>query len=50
MRAGMGGVLLHRGHGNHPGEADLAARGVRVIRSLDELPAIVIRAGDRVIG
>jgi len=54
MRAGMSGVLLHRGHGDHPGEAELAARGVRVIRSLDELPRMVIepgiRAGDRVIG
>ena len=42
MRAGMSGVLLHRGHGDHPGEADLAARGVRVIRSLEELPNLVI--------
>ena len=54
MRAGMSGVLLHRGHGDHPGEAELGARGVRVIRSLDELPRMVIepgiRAGDRVIG
>jgi len=50
----MSGVLLHRGHGDHPGEAELGARGVRVIRSLDELPRMVIepgiRAGDRVIG
>jgi len=42
-RVGMHGVLLHRGAGEHPGE--LAARGVRVIRSLSELPELVIRAG-----
>jgi hypothetical protein len=39
MRVGMSGVLLHRGSGDHPGEAISAARGVRVIRSLRELPA-----------
>jgi len=51
MRVGMHGVLLHRGAGEHPGERDLAARGVRVIRSLSELPELVIRAGfDRGIG
>ena len=51
MRAGMSGVLLHRGHGDHPGEAELAARGVRVIRSLDELPRMVIEPGfERGIG
>ena len=42
MRVGMRGVLLHRGHGEHPGEAELAARGVPVIRSLRELPNLVI--------
>jgi HAD superfamily hydrolase (TIGR01549 family) len=50
MRVGMRGVLLHRGAGEPPSASELAARGVRIIRSLDELPPMVIRSGDRVIG
>jgi putative hydrolase of the HAD superfamily len=42
MRVGMRGVLLHRGAGEHPCERELAARGVPVIRSLEELPNLVI--------
>jgi putative hydrolase of the HAD superfamily len=41
IRAGMQGVLLHRA-GDHPSARALAARGVRVIRTLDELPGLVI--------
>ena len=45
MRAGMRGVLLHRGDGDHPGE-----RGARRARRAGdplarELPALLIRAG-----
>ena len=42
MRAGMRGVLLHRGSGEHPRERELTTRGVPVIRSLGELPNLVI--------
>jgi HAD superfamily hydrolase (TIGR01662 family) len=41
MRVGMRGVLLHRG-GEHPSARELAARGVPVIRSLAELPGLVL--------
>ena len=42
LRAGMRAVLLHRGSTPHPRERDLAAQGVSVIRSLRELPNLVI--------
>jgi putative hydrolase of the HAD superfamily len=42
LRAGMRAVLLNRGERPAPGEADLRARGVAVIRSLHELPNLVI--------
>jgi HAD superfamily hydrolase (TIGR01662 family) len=42
MRVGMRGVLLHRAGGEYPAEQELAARGVPVIRSLRELPNLVI--------
>jgi len=42
IRAGMRAVLLHRGGGEHPRERELTPRGVRVIRSLGELPNLVI--------
>ena len=42
IRSGMRAVLLHRGSGAHPRERELATRGVRVIRSLGELPDLVI--------
>jgi putative hydrolase of the HAD superfamily len=37
LRAGMRAVLLNRGERPAPGEADLRARGVAVIRSLSDL-------------
>jgi len=40
-RVGMRGVLLHRA-GEHPSARELAARGVPVIRSLAELPGLVL--------
>ena len=42
IRAGMRAVLLHRGSSEHPRERELTPRGVRVIRSLGELPNLVI--------
>ena len=42
LRAGMRAVLLNRGERPTPREADLRARGVAVIRSLHELPNLVI--------
>lgn len=42
LRAGMRAVLLHRGDVPHPRERELAGRGVPVIRSLAELPNLVI--------
>ena len=42
LRAGMRAVLLHRGPGPHPREREFAASGVPVIRSLTELPPLVI--------
>jgi len=42
LRAGMRAVLLHRAEGPHAGEDAVAARGVPVIRSLTELPHLVI--------
>jgi putative hydrolase of the HAD superfamily len=41
LEAGMRAALLHRGAGPHPRERELAARGVPVIGSLKELPAIL---------
>lgn len=42
LRAGMRAVLVHRGDGPHPSERELVDRGVPVIRSLAELPNLVI--------
>jgi HAD superfamily hydrolase (TIGR01509 family) len=42
LRAGMRAVLLHRGDLPHPRERELADRGVPVIRSLAELPKLVL--------
>ena len=44
LRAGMRAVLLHRGGDRHPQADELSSRGVPVIRSLGELPALVTRA------
>jgi putative hydrolase of the HAD superfamily len=43
VRAGLRAVLLHRGDGSHPREAELASRGIPVIRSLRDLPALVVK-------
>jgi len=42
LRAGMRAVLLHRSPGPHPRAREFAESGVPVIRSLTELPALVI--------
>lgn len=42
LRAGMQAVLVHRGDNPHPSQRELADRGVPVIRSLSELPDLVI--------
>ena len=42
LAAGMRAVLLHRGDGEHEDARTLAARGVPVIKSLRELPNLVI--------
>jgi len=42
LRAGMRAVLLHRGERRHPMQSELARRGIPVIRSLTELPNLVI--------
>jgi HAD superfamily hydrolase (TIGR01549 family) len=42
LRAGMRAVLLHRGDTPHPRERELADRRVPVIRSLTELPNLVL--------
>ena len=42
LRAGMRAVLLNRGDRPAPREADLRAQGVPIIRSLHELPNLVI--------
>jgi putative hydrolase of the HAD superfamily len=42
IRAGMRGILLHRGTSEHPREPELATRGIPVIRSLGELPDLLI--------
>ena len=42
LRAGMRAVLLNRGDRPAPREADLRARGVPIIRSLRDLPHLVI--------
>src|SRR4029077_1866697 len=44
LRAGMRAVLLHRGGDRHPHADELSSKGVPVIRSLGELPALVTRA------
>lgn len=41
LRAGMAAALVHRGDAAHPRAAELLARGVPTLSSLDELPAIV---------
>jgi putative hydrolase of the HAD superfamily len=42
LGAGMYAVLLHRGNSPHPEETALAARGVPTIRSLGELPQLLV--------
>jgi len=42
LSAGMRAILIHRGERVHASEPDLRARGVPVIRSLTELPNLVI--------
>jgi putative hydrolase of the HAD superfamily len=42
LAAGMRAALLHRGEGEHEDARTLAARGVPVIKSLRELPNLVI--------
>jgi len=42
LRAGMRAVLLHRGPGPHPLARELQDRGVPVVRSLTEIPDLVI--------
>ena len=42
LRAGLRAVLLHRSAGPHPREREFIASGVPVIRSLTELPPLVI--------
>jgi HAD superfamily hydrolase (TIGR01549 family) len=44
LRAGMRAVLLHRGGERHPHADELSSKGVPVIRSLAELPALVTQA------
>ena len=44
LGAGMCAILLHRGDGTHPRERELARRGVPVIRSLAELPPLIVGA------
>ena len=43
LRAGLGAVLLHRDHVPHPRERELLTRGVPTIRTLHELPAMLLR-------
>lgn len=42
LRAGMRAVLLHRSPGPHPCAREFAESGVPVIRSLTELPSLVV--------
>ena len=42
LRAGMRAVLLHRSPGPHPRAREFAEAGVPVIRSLTELPSLVV--------
>ena len=42
LRAGMRAMLVHRSNEAHPRERELSDRGVPVIRSLAELPSLVI--------
>jgi HAD superfamily hydrolase (TIGR01549 family) len=42
LDAGLRAVLLHRGDDRHPREQELLSRGVPVIRTLTELPDLVI--------
>jgi putative hydrolase of the HAD superfamily len=41
LRAGMRATLVHRGHDPHPDADALAARGVAVVRSLRDVPAVL---------
>lgn len=43
LGAGMQAALIHRGQTQHPREDELRARGVPVIRTLQELPPLVRR-------
>jgi HAD superfamily hydrolase (TIGR01549 family) len=42
LRAGMRAILLHRGDNLHPMAHELAARGIPVVRSLRDVPSLVI--------
>ena len=42
LGAGMRAVLVHRGDAPHPLERELSARGVAVIRSLADLPCLLL--------
>lgn len=42
LRAGMRAIFLHRNDEPHPRESELAERGVLTIRSLSELPSVVL--------
>ncbi len=43
LRAGMRAVLLHRGEAAHSREQELMSAGVPVIRSLSQLPDLILR-------
>ena len=47
LRAGMRAVLLHRGDGTHPRAQELASAGVPVLRSLSDLPDLLLRSDVR---
>ena len=47
LRAGMRAVLLHRGDGTHPRARELALAGVPVLRSLSDLPDLLLRSDVR---
>ena len=42
LRAGMRAVLVHRGDTVHPRDQQLASAGVPVVRSLSQLPDLIL--------
>lgn len=44
LSIGMQAALVHRGSSHHPEERQLASRGVRVLRTLRELPLAVVQS------